>query len=667
MGVNQIKILAIDDNPDNLVILKALISDSFPDAHLMTAQNGIKGIELAASEDPDVVLLDVVMPLIDGFEVCRKIKSDFRTSDIPVIFLTAQKYDRESRIKAMEVSADAFLAKPIDENELIAQIRAMIKIKWGNVERRHEKERLAKIVDEKTLELKRTYVATLNLLEDLNRENEARKRNEEALKKSEESLVDIFETVSEGIIYASLSGEILSVNSSLENLINLKKEFLVGKNGMVLARELLNRKNMKAVLPIIKNLISGKEQQSFQIEYHDKILEITVSINKTTKRMTGVIRDITQKKKAEEDLISSEKKFRTLVENAFDGIYLTNGKYFYFVNERFCEITGYSTDELTSPDFDFQVTLSAESRKLVEERNSLRRLNKNLAGTYEMTIIAKNGERRIVEVSTVNLGQGKDLNVLGIVRDITERKRIESQVIQSERLSALGEMSAGLAHEINQPLNTLSILFDNILLESKTPGSVSREYLEKKSEKIFENITRMRNLIDHVRDFSRSQDGYIHNLFEVNKGIYNAITMIGEQLRIRGIELQLDLGNDLPAIKGNIYKFEQVILNLLSNARDALLEKQIRLGTPYPMMIRIVSKQDAKHIKIIVSDNGPGIKEDNLERIFQPFFTTKEAGQGTGLGLSISYGIIQEMNGKLTVESQADIGTKITITIPVNH
>ena len=147
------KILAIDDNPDNLTTLKAVLSDVFPRVRVLTALNGRNGIELALTEDPDVVLLDIVMPEMDGFEVCRKLKDDERLRHIPVVFLTALKTDRDSRIKALEVGAEAFLSKPLDETELTAQIRAMTKIKTAAILQRQENERLTLLVAERTREL----------------------------------------------------------------------------------------------------------------------------------------------------------------------------------------------------------------------------------------------------------------------------------------------------------------------------------------------------------------------------------------------------------------------------------------------------------------------------------------------------------------------------------
>ena len=128
MESRTIKILAIDDNRDNLISIKALIKDIMPDAVTLITENGVSGLELAAAENPDVILLDIVMPVMDGFEVCKKLKADKKLSEIPVVFVTALKDDKEARIRALEAGADAFLAKPIDESELNAQINAMVKI-----------------------------------------------------------------------------------------------------------------------------------------------------------------------------------------------------------------------------------------------------------------------------------------------------------------------------------------------------------------------------------------------------------------------------------------------------------------------------------------------------------------------------------------------------------
>ncbi len=170
MENRKIKILAIDDNRDNLITLKALIMDAFSEAIVLTALRGQEGLELASAEEPDVIILDIVMPGMDGFEVCTRLKADEKLSDIPIVFLTALKGDKESRIKALECGAEAFLSKPVDESELTAQIRTMLKIRAANIQKREEKQLLAALVEEKTRELKESNTNTLQLLETIKKE-----------------------------------------------------------------------------------------------------------------------------------------------------------------------------------------------------------------------------------------------------------------------------------------------------------------------------------------------------------------------------------------------------------------------------------------------------------------------------------------------------------------
>ena len=192
MDNKKIKIFAIDDNRDNLVTLKALLIEVFPESVVYMETNGKLGIEKARKIEPDVILLDIVMPEIDGYEVCRRIKSDKQLSEIPVVFLTALNKDRQSRISALEAGGEAFLAKPIDPIELKAQINAMLKIKEADRFKRNEKIRLEMLVQKRTEELKKSNIASLNLLEDLKAENEIRKQRESDLKASEEKFRNLF-------------------------------------------------------------------------------------------------------------------------------------------------------------------------------------------------------------------------------------------------------------------------------------------------------------------------------------------------------------------------------------------------------------------------------------------------------------------------------------------
>jgi len=254
---------------------------------------------------------------------------------------------------------------------------------------------------------------------------------------------------------------------------------------------------------------------------------------------------------------------------------------------------------------------------------------------------------------------------MAIIRNISSRKKMEQQLIHTERLASLGEMAAGIAHEINQPLNTISLGLENLFIEIKKNKTIDEVYLLRKANKIFDNIARLDYIIDHIRTFSRSNDGDVLSNFNVNESIREGVSMISGQFVHKGIELIPHFDENIQPVLGNSYKLEQVIINLLINAKDALEEKQKYLKRDFQKIIEITSYQKENSIFIEVKDNGIGIKPDLLDKVIIPFYTTKEAGKGTGLGLSISFGIINEMNGNIDIKSEWSVGTMIQIMIPV--
>jgi PAS domain S-box-containing protein len=213
---NNIKILAIDDHPDNLISLKALLKDIFPEAIIVTTTDGKTGIELATKHDPDVVLLDIIMPGMDGYEVCNQFKHDKVLSDIPVVFITAAGSDRKTRIRAMESGAEAFISKPIDEIELKAQINAMIKIKQANVSKRIEHESLTSLIAERTL-----------LLE---KELSRRKMAEQKLQHIVQHYQALIEKAPDGIVLINAEGNFKFVSPSARKIFGYSETEIINGN-----------------------------------------------------------------------------------------------------------------------------------------------------------------------------------------------------------------------------------------------------------------------------------------------------------------------------------------------------------------------------------------------------------------------------------------------------
>ena len=337
MENRKIKLLCIDDNLDNLISLKALIIEAFPESIVYTADGGKKGLIIAENEFPDVILLDVIMSDMDGFEVCKKLKSHDILKEIPVVFITAIKYDKENRIRALEVGAEAFLAKPIEENELAAQIRAMIKIKEANIEKIGREVRLEILVNDKVRELKGANLSTLNLLEDLKEEIENRKLAEAKIKQSEEryrklienapAIVYSFSNKKGGYFYSSRVKEILGY--STEYLIEHPK----------LWNESIHPDDRYKIDEIINR---NKDIRYYDLEYRIKDINgnwlwfqdrsIEIKINEDELTIEGIAIDITERKVAENIIREKDIEFRKLSDNLPDLLFQftrrTDGTYY---------------------------------------------------------------------------------------------------------------------------------------------------------------------------------------------------------------------------------------------------------------------------------------------------------------------------------------------------
>lgn len=289
----RLKFLAIDDNQDNLITMRALIREAFPAAQVLTATTGIKGIAIAGEEDPDVILLDIVMPGMDGFEVCQKLKAEQRTKEIPVVFVTAIKGDREHRILALESGAEAFLAKPIDESELTAQIRAMIKIKTANRQKQDEQGRLAQMVEEKTVALKAAHTQTMELLESL---KESEERNRRLITQMEQGLA-----VHEVLVDSTgnpTDCNFLYVNASFERLTGFKSQEILGKT---LTEMMPDSKDflVEKYAQLIKTRESIRYEKYFQ--QFEKFFEV-VAYSPEPQQVAVIVSDITERKRTEEKI-----------------------------------------------------------------------------------------------------------------------------------------------------------------------------------------------------------------------------------------------------------------------------------------------------------------------------------------------------------------------------
>ena len=267
--------------------------------------------------------------------------------------------------------------------------------------------------------------------------------------------------------------------------------------------------------------------------------------------------------------------------------------------------------------------------------------------------------------SNLKLGDSRKamIHIMGDLRETTqemERREQElrdkqEQLVQAGKLATLGELTTGVAHELNNPLNNIGLYVGNVIDRIRL-GEADSESLVEDLGKAMEQVRKATEIISHLRTFGRAARVSIEQV-DIDDVIERSLLLVQEQLRLRGIEVELELCPDELLVVANPIQLEQVFINLLTNARDALADSKRKT-------IRIASSRDDERIRIAFSDTGPGIPRDLQQRIFDPFFTTKEVGTGTGLGLSITYSILKEYGGGISVDSRPGKGATFLVELP---
>jgi len=381
------------------------------------------------------------------------------------------------------------------------------------------------------------------------------------------------------------------------------------------------------------------------------------------------LEDITEYKSIEHELEEEAKKqakgmeewernFYALVESSLEGIGISKGETITYVNPSLAGILGYKDPgELIGQNL--TIMHPSEAWDVLQDRIERRRQGKSNPPRFEIKAKKKDGTIIDLEVSTSNVCANGDWVTLTTVRDITEKKKIEDQerkihehILHSDRLAAMGRFSAGIAHEINNPLAVLSGRIQELLIRHEDNKELRHNFASMK--KVCDRIGK---IVDNLLSFSRQKEAPRY-LYEINEVIEDAISMFETQTVTKGVRLVKQYAHDLPPVIIIASQIQQVCINLLINAIDAT-----NVGDEITISTKLDKNQ--KNVTIIIKDTGDGIPKNYLDKIFEPFFTTKELGRGSGLGLSISSGIIKAHQGSIRVRSKVGLGTIFTIKLPI--
>jgi PAS domain S-box-containing protein len=491
--------------------------------------------------------------------------------------------------------------------------------------------------------------------EELRAINEELRATEEELQHSQERLERMFESVTDGIVVTTLDGTVLKVNERAAQMMGYASDDeLLGKSCFDCVAPSDHQKMANNMQRVIKEgLIKSQEYTLRKADGTEFPAELSTNVIKDASgKVIGLItiaRDITERKQM-------EKLFKTVTNSSPVGIYIIQDGKFQMVNPQFQKLTGYTEEELLGKD-SLDLIL-AEDRDMVR-KNAVKMLKGERTSPYQFRVVNKAGEGRWVMETVTSISYRGRRAILGNYMDITERRQTEEREKQLEqelnlagRLASIGQLAAGVAHEINNPLTGV-IGFSHLMLSRDIPNDIKQDLQVINSEarrvaKIVENLL----VFAHQRKSGREY-------MNINEIITRVLELRAYEMKVNNIEVETQLDPELPPTMADAGQIQQVFLNIVLNAEHFMAKAHSR-G-------KLVVKTEKVNgsIRASFTDDGTGISLENLDKIFNPFFTTKEVGKGTGLGLSICHSIITQHQGRIYAQSTLGKGTTFVIELPI--
>ena len=530
-----------------------------------------------------------------------------------------------------------------------------------------------------------------------------RKKIEQKLDFQNLILTSQHEASMDGILFINASGDIQSYNQRLLDMWKIPHKIIeenivkstLGQNIPLSIKDIFENVTL---LPILKSAIEKIEepwnflaQVKYLFENKDIKSRALIKLkdgsyfDRYTAPLIGqkgkfygrawFFRDITEQKKAEIEILNQKHFIENIIQSMLDSLIVMDMKgYIQTVNKAVLTLTAYEEEDLLNRSFatllDNSLTDEEESNKTFPDIIQRVKSDKSIQNR-DMMFYNAYGESIPVSITAYIMTDSNEhpINIVVIAKDMREIREATARLVQTEKLVALGEMSAGVAHELKQPLNVIKIITQSIIRDVQR-NRLDEEEIPENLGQVTRQVNKMSEIIDHMRIFSRRSDNVHYEGVDINEVINNAFSLFIEQFKIREINIEKQLAKNLPEIKADHIRLEQVFTNLISNARKAFEEFESEEKTVKVISLREkinVSGKTEDVIRVEISDTGPGISEKNIPKIFDHFFTTRDPGEGTGLGLAITKTIVEEHKGKIEYISDANPGATFRIILPINN
>lgn len=621
------------------------------------ASSGLEALAALQEDSFDIVLLDVMMPNLDGFETLRRIRSRWNSGELPVIMATAND-ESENVVAALEDGANDYVTKPFDFPVLLARISV-------NVDRKKAEEQVKSTLD--------TLEATVDA------RTAALRQAHDELVAREAQMSAILDNAADAIVCIDTDGSIRTFNSAAQSIFGFSEKEVIGRNASVLMPDdyaLLHGDFLKGTMEgqsLKLGIVGAGVRELEGKRKNGSVFPIEVSLGESrTARnhmIVGVIRDITERKAFQQALHAADEQVRLLMASVGDGVYgIDRSGETTFVNPAALSMLGYRQNEVIgrnahrlfhhsradgleypAHECPIEETLNIGTRQDVEDEVFWR----------------KDGSQMPVEFTSMPLM--KDGDIVGAVvsfRDISERKEMEAKFRQTHKMEAVGRLTGGVAHDFN---NLLTVIMGNLQLLERSLGD--NEQPLSRIRKVMQAAKSGAELTRTLLTFSRQQ------VFETRAVDVNEMVQDMEKLlhRTLGAEIILTpvLSEEECFGRTDKNQLEHALLNLCINARDAMPNGgTLTIGTRRTSLSRGCAElkdevPPGDYIEISVTDTGTGMTADVMEKIFEPFFTTKEAGKGTGLGLSSTFGFMKQSGGHISVSSEVGSGTTFRLYVPL--